>query len=364
MEGIIEHVKYVKLVDTRVLGLECIKCFGLLLQYLMNFMERGNRDYSMDLLKAIAAILITNSHMESMYTSCSWLATGGAIGDSLFFFCSGYTLMLSNRDNGFFNWYKRRINRVFHTILTIGLIFAIENIILKKETDLLVNLNGGWFISCILLYYIVFYPIKRYCIDKLWAVVFLILFLCMLIYYLTPLGNDGVTIYHETYFKWFHFFISMIVGALCCRYKIKNRKKQGNSLLLFIVLLLVIGIFYAILFVSTSYDIRPLQLIDIIVLPIVNVALWMFCNSKALASILPNKVFKACFMTIGGLCLEIYLVQYNIFTTKLNDIFPLNLIVIFLVIVIAAYLVRCFSRVIAQTFKDSDYDWKEIVRIY
>ena len=38
------------------------------------------------------------------------MATGGAIGDALFFFCSGYTLFLG-RNASFFNWYKRRINR-------------------------------------------------------------------------------------------------------------------------------------------------------------------------------------------------------------------------------------------------------------
>lgn len=50
------------------------------------------RDISIDILKFIAAILITNSHMELLYSKYSFLATGGAIGDVLFFFCSGFTL--------------------------------------------------------------------------------------------------------------------------------------------------------------------------------------------------------------------------------------------------------------------------------
>lgn len=44
------------------------------------------RDISIDILKCIAAIMITNSHMDILYGDYSYLATGGAIGDALFFF--------------------------------------------------------------------------------------------------------------------------------------------------------------------------------------------------------------------------------------------------------------------------------------
>lgn len=47
------------------------------------------RNVSIDILKCLAAIIITNSHMDILYPCCKALATGGAIGDALFFFCSG-----------------------------------------------------------------------------------------------------------------------------------------------------------------------------------------------------------------------------------------------------------------------------------
>ena len=56
------------------------------------------RNISIDILKCFAAILITNSHMGILYGNYSVLATGGAIGDSLFFFCSGFTLFLGWAD--------------------------------------------------------------------------------------------------------------------------------------------------------------------------------------------------------------------------------------------------------------------------
>lgn len=59
-----------------------------------------NRINGVDILKCIAAILITNSHMDMLYPKFSFLATGGAIGDALFFFCSGFTLLLKPQMGG------------------------------------------------------------------------------------------------------------------------------------------------------------------------------------------------------------------------------------------------------------------------
>jgi peptidoglycan/LPS O-acetylase OafA/YrhL len=52
----------------------------------------NQRNISIDILRFFAILLITNSHMEIMYVKFPILATGGVIGNSLFFFCSGFTL--------------------------------------------------------------------------------------------------------------------------------------------------------------------------------------------------------------------------------------------------------------------------------
>lgn len=75
------------------------------------------RNISIDLLKFFVALLITNSYMGLLYGDYSALATGGAIGDVLFFFCSGFTLFLG-RMGRFDNWYKWRINRIYPTVFS------------------------------------------------------------------------------------------------------------------------------------------------------------------------------------------------------------------------------------------------------
>lgn len=52
------------------------------------------RDIAIDVVKFLAVLLIINSHADCMYPKFQLLATGGAIGDCLFLFCSGFTLLL------------------------------------------------------------------------------------------------------------------------------------------------------------------------------------------------------------------------------------------------------------------------------
>ena len=52
------------------------------------------RDFAIDIVKFLAVLMIINSHADVMYPQMKMLATGGAIGDCLFLFCSGFTLLL------------------------------------------------------------------------------------------------------------------------------------------------------------------------------------------------------------------------------------------------------------------------------
>lgn len=57
------------------------------------------RDYAIDIVKFLAVLLIINSHADIMYPQFKMLATGGAIGDCLFLFCSGFTLFWGGGKN-------------------------------------------------------------------------------------------------------------------------------------------------------------------------------------------------------------------------------------------------------------------------
>lgn len=311
---------------------------------------------SIDILKCIAAIVITNSHMELLYGKYAALATGGAIGDVLFFFCSGFTLFLG-RDGRFDNWYKRRVNRIYPTVFAWAMLSAFvfgKN----KSMDEVVISGGGWFVSCIMLYYVMLYFVKRWMINQLKLVMAFVAIGCGIWFFMSD-SPIGFNMYGNTYFKWFHYFIFMLMGATV---GISKKELRVSARFDVIKLFACIVCFYAVFYLMKIPSVTKLHYFSL--LPLIGVV-WYFykiCNSKALLSLYEHSILGWLFKFIGGLCLEIYLVQYSLFTDKMNSIFPLNLLVMFVVIVLCAYILRCASRIFAQTFKDMDYDWRAVFR--
>lgn len=67
--------------------------------------------------------------------------------------------------------------------------------------------------------------------------------------------------------------------------------------------------------------------------------------------------------SVSALCLEIYVCQGFIFSNSWNHLFPLNILMNFVLIVAMAYIVKVSSNRFSQTFKDGKYDWKEMVKL-
>lgn len=294
--------------------------------------------------------------MDALYPHFKALATGGAIGDALFFSVPVLPSFLG-RMGRFDNWYKRRINRIYPTVFAWAIIrafvfhhdYGIQHTILS---------GGGWFVSCIMLYYIVLYFIRRYMIHQLLWVMGLVIMLCgsWFVFAETPMGFN---MYGEGYFKWFHFFVFMLMGAMM---GISQHNYSSNGLLDSFKLIVCICAFYALYALKNVPDYNKLQMLTWF--PLIGVVYYFYkvCNCDFLKRAYNHKIIGQVIKFVGGLCLEIYLVQEVFFTDRMNSIFPLNLIVMFTVIVTAAYLLRCVARIFAQTFKDMDYDWRAVFK--
>lgn len=318
------------------------------------------REISIDILKFIAALIITNSHMELLYGKYSALATGGAIGDVLFFFCSGFTLFLGKMGR-FDNWYKRRINRIYPTVFAWAIMGAF---IFGYHNDMkytLIN-GGGWFVTCIMIYYVILYIIRRVMQNKLkWA--FMITSIIVIAWYFIINPPFGFNMYGSTYLKWGHYFLFMLLGASL---GITNKdnwkysfKRDGLKALGCTI------VYYSMLTVARKIEVaQHLELLSLVPLLGITFYLYKFCNSYTMKKLYYNKYIGAIIKFIGGLCLEIYLVQGSLFTDKMNKIFPLNLLIMLIIIIAVAYILRCLSRIFAQTFKPEDYNWKEVFKAY
>lgn len=316
------------------------------------------RNIGIDILKFFAALLITNSHMGMLYGKYDILATGGAIGDVLFFFCSGFTLFLG-RMGRFDNWYKRRINRIYPTVFAWAILSAFF-FNLHQSMDYTIIHGGGWFVTCIMLYYVMLYFIQRFLLHHLKWVFGIIALICIAWYFIMDRPAD-YNMYGATYFKWGHYFLFMLLGAMM---GISQKQWKFNFKTDFIKLISSIFVYYAILFAGRIYTLfSELQIISLIPLLFIVYYFYKVCSSDTLKKWYTNRYIGWSIKFIGGLCLEIYLVQGVLFTENMNHIFPINILIMFIIIFAVAYLLRCGSRIFSQTFKDGEYDWKAVFKL-
>lgn len=88
------------------------------------------------------------------------------------------------------------------------------------------------------------------------------------------------------------------------------------------------------------------------------VASYLWCD-KAFHSLVLGRVMS----WIAALTLEVYIVQFAFITNQFNSIFPLNLLLVFAIIVLAAYLLKVMTSLFLAVLSKEDLEWKEIVRL-
>ena len=301
--------------------------------------------------------------MGALYGKYGFLATGGCIGDVLFFFCSGFTLFLKPMEGvkQFPDWYKKRINRIYPSVFAVAILISIFFNIRWDMLDLVLA-RRYWFVPCIMIYYAVIYFVGSYMKSKINLIaVFVAIGTAIWFYriYQTP----GFSIYSPDYtIRWLLFFVFMLFGA---KIGANAQNIVSKPIADVCLLLLSVACFYA-MFIA---GVRVKSMIVLKYFSFIPLLISVFYFYKVGASQWMEKIYRSkvgnfLIRFVGGLCLEIYMVQFYLFTDKLNKIFPLNIIIVFIIIVIAAYITRCFARFISQTFKDSPYEWKKIVSFY
>ena len=309
------------------------------------------RNIAIDILKFVAVFMVMNSHMAVCYPKYSVLATGGAIGDALFFFASGFTLFLGTSIR-FDNWYKRRINRIYPSILSTAIFaYAVwgfqENI-----GDILLG-KRYWFVGCILIYYVILYPIKEYKDGKyakgcliLGGVICIVAYLCFF--------NTGKSIYKGGLFRCLVYFLIMLQGA------IMGKQMQSYSYKHYHVLMLMASVllWYAMFFIGRRSWILLLSFI-----PLFGITRYLYfvCLAPIFKNLYNKIIVGNVLYIVSQLCLEVYLIQKFVFTDSLNNIFPFNIPIIMFNVIVVAYCVRILSNFVSQTFKSEPYEWGKML---
>ena len=307
------------------------------------------RNDSIDFLKFLAVIFVLNSHLGICYGKYSFLATGGAIGDALFFFISGFTLFLGGKYR-FDNWYKRRLSRIYPSVLATGIIACL---LFKSEESFfdVITAKRYWFVQCIFIYYILLYPIKTFA-KKVW-VVFVALFVFVVIAYFLFFDFTGKGIFwgSPSYFRWIFFFLIMLQGAILGKHR-QIIFKTWHLLALLCCIAAWYGLCYC--FYSNNW-----QILSIIPMFGITYFLYSVSNSLFVKKILQTKTLKTPIFFVGSLCLESYLIQRFLITDFFNNLFPFNILIVMLLVLLFAYFTRIVSEFIRQVFCRDAFDYKK-----
>lgn len=168
------------------------------------------------ILRVIGTVLITNSHFGSLYPLSSF-AVGGSLGNVIFFLVSGFTL--SVKELGFARWYLYRLKKIYPSLwLICGVLILIgwqkvDNIYAFIKVFIYPTIY--WFISAIIVFYIIFYFILKYytTIKGLIEICATIVSMYIIVY-LFVLDTTKWIVEGESLFKWIFYFGVMCFGLL------------------------------------------------------------------------------------------------------------------------------------------------------
>ncbi|MDC7249524.1 MAG: acyltransferase [Sphaerochaetaceae bacterium] len=306
-------------------------------------------------LRFLAAILITNSHYSSVYP-ISILASGGLLGDVLFFSISGFGLVYIKSNFG--KWYLKRTYRIYPAVLLITIIFYFLGFYLIDSStngfigviQLFIYPTYYHFVASIMILYILYYIVMKvsFLRNNLLWVLLTIIFIQILVY----LIFIDKTYYHidnvrEPFIR-FIFMEAMIIGAY---FRTSKPSFQISKYWLYIITIFLLAMYFVskVIFVEfvsfSSYQLINQLLLIVLLFDI----FYFFSTIESKLRNLPSKIVY--FINfIATITLEIYLVQYVIIDKFSYLIFPVNWIIITLLIFVSAFILHITIRYVFYFF--------------
>lgn len=301
-----------------------------------------------NLIKAIASCLVTNSHFDGIWP-ISALATGGALGNCLFFAASGF--LLGNIKQKFFPWYFKKLVRIYPAVwivTTISLFFR-EGLSVSQIAREYLIVSNYWFLQSLIVLYIPFYFVMkgklRNKIPLVIAGVGVIYFVC----YFCFKNIHTWTIEDGSSFKWIFYFIIFLIGGGYSFYIKNNPEIPKKRIYGWIAFASVIS-FYAFKFILVKTPaLMPLQFIEHILLGIFVYFLipFLLAFEPKLQKVSKRKWWKAVFL-ISSITLEVFLVMDYVIDFVEIWKFPISLIAAMIYIVLGAWILHFIQTLISN----------------
>ena len=292
-------------------------------------------------LRILAVLLIVNSHLHLFY-EYKYLATGGAIGNAIFFFISGIGLSYSLAKNkiNYFTWVKKRYLRIYPKLIIIVLFYILIGfIVVENTTDLFVTLifpEEFWFLPVLTYFYlIIYFIITNLKVKEIKKTLFAIFIIYLISYYLL-IDNQRYSIEENILLKSIFYLFVMVLGVLV--FKIYDKLYLGIKYSSFI-LFISISCFYLLKFTMLKYDYYFIQFLEHFFILIILYSLLTFLKTKQIILFQKNRIINIIIMFVSSISLEIYL-THNYFKEYPFSFFPLNILIFIPCVLISAYLLK------------------------
>lgn len=319
----------------------------------MDKIRKGkNTYYFVNILKACAALLIINSHYDSIYPIAA-LATGGAIGNALFFAISGFCLHPITKK--FTEWFPNKVLKLYIPTLIMSIIalgtylrgvYSLPSLVLIVIWPTLF-----WFIGALVLFYLLYYILKNVQSNREFAILGIILLVIYNVYYIFLLDTSSWVIESkglisiQGYFKLIYYFAAMMLGKW---FRVNCNKVYNRKMVYFVGMIIsFISIYGLKIFISKNPFFMHLQFINqISVLLLVYFSFCFFLSiEKKLEEYQGNMIYKVV-TYISNITLHLYLVQFMVINYVSKYVFPLNFILATILIFIFATLLNFISNFI------------------
>lgn len=324
--------------------------------------EKNNRFLFTDILKALAALMIVNSHFDSLYP-ISALATGGAIGNAIFFAVSGFLLYPIKQSAG--EWMKKKLLNIYIPLvpMTVISLFTVKYGVLTRTNIFAVFVwpTVYWFAGAIILFYILYYLLSRVVSDRAFAVTFLILVIFYFAYYILLLDTSDWVVESgglssiEGCFKLIYYFMAMLIGKW---FRVNSSRAFPHKRLYLLQIIISFGAIYAVKFlmagVPAFYPVQFLNQYCILWLVCSVFCLMISCEPLLREKIAGRRGINAVICFLGSHTLEMYLVQFIVIDCCAGLPFPVNALAAMLLIIGAAHLLYLYTDRIKRLLKRTD----------
>lgn len=300
----------------------------------------------MTLLKVIATFLITWFHLKPYSPdSLHPLFIGGALGNSLFFFSSGYLIKMK-KERFIGEWMLHKYIRIIPSVWIATVITILTGINIYWYEW--IYPTHFWFVNAILCFFLIYWLFHKW-IDKYPYETIIIISILHIIWYSVLVDHTFLSLDSGGLNSWFYNFIFFLSGHYISSKSI-SMPNAKNRYLNTILPIICIVLFYGYKTLCKYYP--PLCFWQFILIPITLFVFTFYTYQliSKLANIrIPYKIQRS-LSYISNMTLDIYVVQIAIMIiiARFNFTFPINIIIMLLCISITSYISFQIANLIAK----------------